>query len=77
MQQTSLWRETRDPYRIGISETMLQQTQAPVVILYYNRFLARFPDMQNLAAAGQDDVLKTCPFYGADLENLMPGVPYK
>jgi len=52
------WRETRDPYWIWLSETMLQQTQAHVVIPYYNRFLARFPDTRSLAAAGEDDVLK-------------------
>jgi A/G-specific adenine glycosylase len=52
------WRETGDPYRIWLSETMLQQTQAHAVIPYYNRFLARFPDMRSLAAADEDDVLK-------------------
>jgi len=52
------WRETRDPYRIWLSETMLQQTQAHVVIPYYNRFLTRFPDTPSLAGAGENDVLK-------------------
>lgn len=52
------WRKSRDPYRIWLSETMLQQTQAHVVIPYYNRFVARFPDIRSLAAAGEDDVLK-------------------
>ncbi len=53
------WRRTRDPYRIWISETLLQQTQVATVIPYYERFLARFPTVQALAAAPLDDVLKT------------------
>jgi A/G-specific adenine glycosylase len=51
------WRNTRDPYRIWISEIMLQQTRAQAVIPYYERFLARFPDAASLAAAEEDDVL--------------------
>ncbi len=54
------WRRTRDPYRIWISEILLQQTQVATVIPYYHRFLARFPTVQDLAAARLDDVLKTC-----------------
>ncbi len=52
------WRETRDPYRVWLSEIMLQQTQVATVIPYYERFLARFPTVQALAAAPLDDVLK-------------------
>ncbi len=52
------WRHTRDPYRIWVSEVMLQQTQVRTVIPYYQRFLARFPDLAALAAAPLDDVLK-------------------
>lgn len=52
------WRRTRDPYRIWVSETLLQQTQVATVIPYYERFLARFPDIRSLAAASLDDVLK-------------------
>ncbi len=52
------WRHTREPYRIWVSEVMLQQTQVRTVIPYYERFLARFPDVASLAKAPLDDVLK-------------------
>jgi A/G-specific adenine glycosylase len=52
------WRASRDPYRIWIAEVMLQQTRIAAVIRYYDRFLARFPDFESLAAAPQRDVLK-------------------
>lgn len=52
------WRGSRDPYRIWLSEVMLQQTRAEAVIRYYERFLARFPDVHALARAPQDEVLK-------------------
>ena len=51
------WQRTRDPYRIWLSEVMLQQTQVATVIPYYERFLARFPDVRSLAVAQLDDVL--------------------
>ena len=51
------WQRTRDPYRIWLSEIMLQQTQVSAVVPYYGRFLARFPDLARLAAAPEDDVL--------------------
>jgi A/G-specific adenine glycosylase len=51
------WQGTRDPYRVWLSEVMLQQTQVSTVLDYYARFLARFPDVQALAAASQDEVL--------------------
>ncbi len=51
------WQNTRDPYRIWLSEIMLQQTQVAAVIPYYERFLKRFPDLATLAAADEDDVL--------------------
>jgi A/G-specific adenine glycosylase len=51
------WQGTRDPYRIWLSEIMLQQTQVAVVIPYYLRFVERFPDVGALAAAGEDEVL--------------------
>ncbi len=51
------WQDTRDPYRVWLSEVMLQQTQVSTVLDYYPRFLARFPDVTALAAAAQDDVL--------------------
>src|SRR5882762_2095370 len=52
------WRRTKDPYRIWLSEIMLQQTRVAAVIPYYARFLARFPDVQALAAAPQEEVLR-------------------
>ena len=52
------WQGTRDPYRIWLSEVMLQQTQVGTVIPYYRRFLARFPNMKSLAKATLDDVLR-------------------
>ena len=51
------WQHTRDPYRVWLSEIMLQQTQVSTVLDYYPRFLARFPDVATLAAAPEDDVL--------------------
>ena len=51
------WQGTRDPYRIWISEIMLQQTQVATVIPYWERFLARFPTVEELAKAPLDDVL--------------------
>ncbi len=45
------WRRTRDPYRVLVSELMLQQTQVSRVVDHYHRFLARFPDLDTLAAA--------------------------
>jgi A/G-specific adenine glycosylase len=52
------WQGTRDPYRVWLAEVMLQQTQVAAVIPYYERFLARFPDVAALAAASQEDVLR-------------------
>lgn len=51
------WQNTRDPYRIWLSEIMLQQTQVSTVIPYYARFLERFPTVEALAAAPIDDVM--------------------
>lgn len=51
------WREERTPYRVWLSEVMLQQTRVATVIDYFHRFLARFPDVHALAAAPEDDVL--------------------
>ena len=51
------WQNTRDAYRVWLSEIMLQQTQVATVLEYYTRFLARFPDVRQLAAAAQDEVL--------------------
>lgn len=51
------WQNTRDPYRVWLSEIMLQQTQVATVLGYYARFLERFPDVHALARAPQSDVL--------------------
>jgi A/G-specific adenine glycosylase len=52
------WRGETDPYRIWVSEVMLQQTRRETVSSYYGRFLAHFPTVEALAAADQQDVLK-------------------
>ena len=52
------WRRSRDPYRVWISEIMLQQTQVATVVPYYERFLASFPDVAALATADEHDVLR-------------------
>jgi len=52
------WRSKRTPYRVWISELMLQQTRVDQVIPYFNRFMKRFPTMKSLATASQADVLK-------------------
>ena len=51
------WRQTRDPYRIWVSEIMLQQTRVAAVIPYYQRFLERFPDFHALAQAPEPELL--------------------
>jgi A/G-specific adenine glycosylase len=51
------WQNTRDPYRVWLSEIMLQQTQVATVRDYFARFLARFPDVTSLAEASLDEVL--------------------
>jgi len=52
------WRETRDPYRVLVSEVMLQQTQVSRVVPVYERFVEAFPTAEALAAAPLDDVLR-------------------
>jgi len=52
------WRQTRDPYRIWLSEIMLQQTTVTAVIPYYRAFLERFPDVRSLAAAPVEAVIE-------------------
>lgn len=56
--RTMPWRKTSDPYRIWISEIMLQQTRVDTVIPYYNRFMDAFPAIGDLADADQQQVLK-------------------
>jgi len=52
------WRRSKDPYRIWVSEIMLQQTRVAAAIPYYERFLERFPDIRTLAEAPEEDVLR-------------------
>jgi A/G-specific adenine glycosylase len=51
------WQQNISPYRVWVSEIMLQQTQVVTVIPYFKRFMAKFPTLQSLAAANLDDVL--------------------
>lgn len=52
------WRETSNPYYIWLSEVMLQQTQVNTVRDYYRRFIERFPNIEDLSEAREDEVLK-------------------
>ena len=52
------WRGAADPYRVWVSEVMLQQTQVATVIPYYRRFMGRFPSLESLARAKEDEVLR-------------------
>ena len=52
------WRHTRDPYAIWVAETMLQQTRVETVIPYYRRWMRRFPDVQAVARATEEEVLR-------------------
>lgn len=52
------WRETADPYRVWISEIMLQQTRIETVLGYYERFVARLPDLRALAEIGDEELMK-------------------
>jgi A/G-specific adenine glycosylase len=53
------WRETSDPYRIWVSEIMLQQTQVAATLGFYQRFLERFPTVESLAASRESEVLES------------------
>ena len=52
------WQHPRSPYRVWLAEIMLQQTQVQTVIAYFNRFITRFPEITDLAAASPDDVMR-------------------
>ncbi|HEX9654024.1 MAG TPA: A/G-specific adenine glycosylase [bacterium] len=58
------WRRTSDPYKIWVSEVMLQQTQVEQATPYYEKFLKVYPDLQSLANAQLDDILKVCEGMG-------------
>lgn len=53
------WRKDQDPYKVWVSEIMLQQTKVDTVIPYFQRFITKYPTLQDLADADQQDVLKT------------------
>lgn len=76
MQRDLPWRKETDPYRIWVSEIMLQQTRVETVIPYYYRFLQRFPDMQTLAAAQEEELLSLWQGLGyySRVRNLQKGV---
>ena len=57
-QRSLPWRKTKDPYHVWLSEIMLQQTRVAAVIPYYERFLERFPTVQALAEASEEEVLR-------------------
>jgi A/G-specific adenine glycosylase len=56
--RTLPWRETYHPYHVWVSEVMLQQTQVETVLPYYERFIRKFPSVEKLAKADENDVLK-------------------
>ncbi|MCM3388499.1 A/G-specific adenine glycosylase [Ureibacillus chungkukjangi] len=70
------WRRTSDPYKIWVSEVMLQQTRVDTVIPYYNRFLEKYPTLQDLAFAPQEELLKMWEGLGyySRARNLQAGV---
>ncbi|MEM9327525.1 MAG: A/G-specific adenine glycosylase, partial [Bacteroidota bacterium] len=53
------WRNTKDPYKIWLSEIILQQTRVAQGLPYYERFVQQYPQIQDLAAAPQDEVMRT------------------
>jgi len=72
------WRENHDPYRIWVSEIMLQQTQVETVISYYLRFLKRFPSLKSLAESDEQEVLTLWSGLGyyRRAKNLRKGAQY-
>lgn len=70
------WRQTTDPYKIWVSEVMLQQTRVEAVIPYYKRFLEKFPTPEVFAYAPEEDILKTWEGLGyySRVRNLQSGV---
>lgn len=65
------WRQTRDPYRILVSEIMLQQTQVPRVVLFYAKWLKRFPHWESLARASNADVIRAWAGLGYNRRAIM------
>ena len=55
------WRGTKDPYKIWLSEIILQLCRVEQGLAYYERFIRKYPTVKKLAAAHEDEVLKPCP----------------
>ncbi|QFG00180.1 A/G-specific adenine glycosylase [Psychrobacillus glaciei] len=70
------WRKTKDPYKIWVSEVMLQQTKVDTVIPYYERFLTKYPSLESLANAEEEELLKEWEGLGyySRARNLQAGV---
>ena len=70
------WRKTTDPYKIWVSEVMLQQTKVDTVIPYYERFIAKYPSLESLAMADESELLKEWEGLGyySRARNLQAGV---
>ena len=70
------WRKTTDPYKIWVSEVMLQQTKVDTVIPYYERFIAKYPSLESLANADEGELLKEWEGLGyySRARNLQAGV---
>lgn len=70
------WRRTKDPYKIWVSEVMLQQTRVDTVIPYYERFLHKYPTIESLAHADEEELLKMWEGLGyySRARNLQSGV---
>lgn len=70
------WRHTKEPYKIWVSEVMLQQTRVDTVIPYYNRFIEKYPTAQALAYAPEEELLKMWEGLGyySRVRNLQAGV---
>ncbi len=71
------WRKTCDPYKILVSEVMLQQTQVKRVIPFYKKFIKTFPTAKELAAASLSDVLKNWQGLGYNRRAKLLKVYYK
>lgn len=70
------WRKTKDPYKIWVSEVMLQQTKVDTVIPYYERFISKYPSLESLAEAEEGELLKVWEGLGyySRARNLQAGV---